>query len=353
MLWRVRTTLADRPGSLAELARRCGEQSVNILGLQIFPGVEGVTDELVLRSPRTWAADQVAGLVTQAGGAEVGVAPCTERALADGPTSYLHAVRTAALDPTTAEELLARLLGGEPGSPATPTSPLTPAGDVLEAAAGGRRVRVRRSTPFTPTEHARAAAFVEALADLVDQVPAVPVNARSGAGAGTAVRRPGVVVREATPADAVAVVLMHDRCSAESIYRHYSAPMARPDLRLARRLITGGSGALVAADGEAVVGLATVGAVAEGACELGLLVEDGRQRQGIGSRLLGAAVRRAAAAGASEAVLRGPVGSEAAVALVFASGMAARMRLDGDELVVTVPTRGVHPVGDGPAPVRR
>ena len=51
VLFRVRTTMSDRPGSLATLARHCGEQGVNILGLQIFPGVAGVTDELVLRAP--------------------------------------------------------------------------------------------------------------------------------------------------------------------------------------------------------------------------------------------------------------------------------------------------------------
>jgi hypothetical protein len=52
VLFRARTTLSDRPGSLATLARHCGQQGVNILGLQIFPGVEGVTDELVLRAIR-------------------------------------------------------------------------------------------------------------------------------------------------------------------------------------------------------------------------------------------------------------------------------------------------------------
>ena len=40
MLWRVRTTLPDRPGALAVLAQRCGAAGVNILGLQIFPGIE-------------------------------------------------------------------------------------------------------------------------------------------------------------------------------------------------------------------------------------------------------------------------------------------------------------------------
>jgi hypothetical protein len=45
MLWKVRATLAERPGSLAELARSCGEAGVNILGLQIFPGIGSVTDD--------------------------------------------------------------------------------------------------------------------------------------------------------------------------------------------------------------------------------------------------------------------------------------------------------------------
>ena len=73
MLWRVRTTLADRPGALAALARHCGERSVNILGLQIFPGVEGVTDELVLSSPAGWTLAEVAALVESAGGTAVSV----------------------------------------------------------------------------------------------------------------------------------------------------------------------------------------------------------------------------------------------------------------------------------------
>ena len=54
MLWRVRTSMPDRPGALAVLAQNCGAAGVNILGLQIFPGVEAVTDELVLRTPEGW-----------------------------------------------------------------------------------------------------------------------------------------------------------------------------------------------------------------------------------------------------------------------------------------------------------
>jgi hypothetical protein len=83
MLWRVRTTLSDRPGSLATLALHCGEQGVNILGLQIFPGVEGVTEELVLRAPDTWGRHDRSGRLPGPGPdpglSEPPGAPCAER----------------------------------------------------------------------------------------------------------------------------------------------------------------------------------------------------------------------------------------------------------------------------------
>ena len=68
MLWRVRTTLPDRPGSLAVLAQHCGEAGVNILGLQIFPGVDSVTDELVIRTPEDWGVAEIAELIERASG---------------------------------------------------------------------------------------------------------------------------------------------------------------------------------------------------------------------------------------------------------------------------------------------
>ena len=108
MLFRARTTLSDRPGSLATLARHCGEQGVNILGLQIFPGVEGVTDELVLRAPGTWGLGDVAELIEGAGGTRVTVGSCTEHALVDGPIQYLHGLRRLAHDPHTLAEVLGR-----------------------------------------------------------------------------------------------------------------------------------------------------------------------------------------------------------------------------------------------------
>ena len=59
MLWRARLTLPDRPGALATLASECGAAGVNILGLQVFPGIESVTDELVLEVPHGWEVDDI------------------------------------------------------------------------------------------------------------------------------------------------------------------------------------------------------------------------------------------------------------------------------------------------------
>lgn len=348
MLWRVRATLADRPGALATLAQHCGARDVNILALQIFPGVDGVTDELVLRAPDGWALSDVAALVEAAGGTEVSVGACTEQALVDGPTRYLTAVRQVLHGAERPATVLARLLDGHPVEIGAPAARLTAVQDTLVVGSAAERVEVRRTTPFTPTEHARAAAFVETLAELRERGPAGEV---------AAVASPAFVVgpvqvRSATTDDAAGLIAMHDRCSAETVLRHYAAPMARLDPRLARRMLVGGAGALVATAGDRVVGIASLGEVTDAGCEASLLVEDGWQRRGIGTRLLGAAARRAAGQGADDLVLRGPADSPAAVAMVFGSGLRARVRLSGDELLVTVSTRGLVPLAAVPTAAR-
>jgi hypothetical protein len=162
VLCRVRTTMADRPGSLASLAQRCGEQGVNILGLQIFPGIGGVTDELVLRAPDDWATADVETLVASAGGSDVTVDRCTEHALVDGPIQYLHALQRVAHDPGTVTEMLCRLLDADVSGVDTGSG-----FDTLTVDVAASRVTVRRAAPFTPTEHARAVAFAEVAAELV------------------------------------------------------------------------------------------------------------------------------------------------------------------------------------------
>ena len=166
MLWRVRTTLPDRPGALASLAAACGEAGVNILGLQIFPGVEAVTDELVLSTPDGWTEVEIAALVDQ----PISAAPCTEAALLDQPTRYVQAARAMLTNPASFPEVAARLFDAEAGA--------ADEQDVMSLLVGEIQVQVSRGAPFTATEHARGSALAELVSDVLARDHAVPTPGR-------------------------------------------------------------------------------------------------------------------------------------------------------------------------------
>lgn len=339
MLWRVRTTMSDRPGSLAALARCCGEQGVNILGLQIFPGLGGVTDELVLRTPDSWGADEVARLVDGAGGStHVTVTPCTEHALTDGPIQYLHALRRVSHDPAALVQVLTRLLDADPEPSTGRPAPEPDGRDRLVAEIGPLRVVLRRTEPFTPTEHARAVAFAEVAAELVhgEDASAAGDDAPGMATPETTDSTALPVIRLARFHDTAALTRMHLRCSSDALHRRYASPPARVDDRFARRLLMAGGGALVATVGEEVVGLASVSTCEAGVAEVSILVEDGWQRRGLGTRLLSAAARLARGQGALDVVLRSRSPNPALMSLAFGSGLRARIRLEGGTVVVSV-----------------
>ncbi len=157
MFFRVRASLTERPGALALLASRCGDAGLNILGLQLFPDLGRVTDELVVSAPEDWTAGAVAELVSGAGGDEVSVEPCTTHDLIDQPTRWLAAAQDVVADPTALPRLLERLLGPHPEK-------------------------------WSATEHSRAAAL-RSLADPVGRLPA-----DSGAEPVEYVESPGGVV---------------------------------------------------------------------------------------------------------------------------------------------------------------
>jgi GNAT superfamily N-acetyltransferase len=347
VLWRVRTTLSDRPGALAALTRTCGEQGLNILGLQIFPGLAGVTDELVLRTPDGWTGHAVARLLDDAGGRQVAVSPCTEHALTDGPVHYLHALRRVALDPAALTDVLGRLFDADP-RPAAAPAPVSADRDTMVVEIGPQRVVLRRREPFTATEHARATAFAEVAVELLhgEEAP-VPAYDPSSGPTPSASQRP--VIRLADFHDTSALMRMHLRCSADTVYRRYASPLARVDERFARRLLVSGGGALVATAGEEVVGIASISTCEAGVTEVSILVEDGWQRRGLGTRLLSGAARMARGQGAGEVVLRSRTHNPALMSLAFASGMRARIKLDGDTVVVTVGVDGLKPLTPVPA----
>lgn len=296
MLWRVRTTLPDRPGALALLAEQCGLADVNILGLQIFPGVEAVTDELVLRTPDDWGPAQIGRLVESSGGADVVAMPCSEDALADQATLYVQAARAVLERPMTFPDVVGRLfdarLESVDGSPASD--------DVMEMTVGDVEVQVRRAAAFTATEHTRGAAMAALVSDVLRRAE-LPGDASEG----NARRQGGGT----TPAYGI---------EGDSV-------AARID--------------------DVVVGRATLQAAEEpGVHAIGLGVDPAWQRRGIGSRLLVDVARLALAKGADEIVLTTRSDNPAVLPMVLAAGLRGRIRMGGDQLTVRIPLRDLKPL---------
>jgi ribosomal protein S18 acetylase RimI-like enzyme len=306
MLWRVRTTLPDRPGSLAVLARNCGAQGVNILGLQIFPTVDGVTDELVLRTPAGWRLAEIAQLVEDSGGVSVSGAECTEQALVDQPTRFVQAARMILDQPARFPEVVAHLFDAE----ADPVEGnLAPVQDVMEMSVGDIAIHVRRTAPFTATEQARGAAMAGLVGDVLE--------------------RQSLVDR-----------LADDALTPGPSRRVGSQPT--PDYRV------DDDGVAASVEG-AVVGIAMIrsegsGMVEPGARAVSLRVDPAWQRRGIGTRLLNDVARVAAGRGIQEIVLTTRADNEAVLPMVLAAGLRGRIRLAAEVLTVCIPVRELKPL---------
>jgi ribosomal protein S18 acetylase RimI-like enzyme len=278
------------------LAATCGEAGVNILGLQIFPGVESVTDELVLSTPDDWTPADLADLVGRSGGLSVSAGPCTEAALSDQPTRYVQAARTILAQPSSFPEVVARLFDAEsdPGAGADGTL------DVMDMSVGDVQVQVRRSAPFTATEHARGSAMADLVTDVIertrDSAMAPSMSRRVGGGA-----TPEYVVAE----DSVSAMI----------------------------------------DGVAV-GLAVVRPETDdlGARPVTLRVDPAWQRRGIGTRLLVDISRLANGLGADEILLTTRSDNQAILPMVMAAGLRGRIRMAADTLTVRVPVRDLKPL---------
>lgn len=294
MLWQIRTTLPDRPGSLAVLAAACGRAGVNVLGLQVFPGVEAVTDELVISTPDDWAEADVVDLVSRSGGESVSSRPCTEAALADQPVRYVQAARTILAQPASFPEVVARLFdaGADPAAGREL--------DVMEMTVGDVQMQVRRAAPFTATEHARGAALADLVTDVIERgrdSALVPSGSRR-TGGGTS---PEYVV--------------------------------------------GGDSVSATVEG-VVVGVAVVRPPAEepGVRPVSLRVDPAWRRRGIGTRLLVDVSRLATALGAVEIVLSTRSDNRAILPMVMAAGLRGRIRMAADTLTVRVSVRDLKPL---------
>ncbi|MFF7009473.1 GNAT family N-acetyltransferase [Streptomyces fimicarius] len=324
VLWRMRTTVRDAPGSLAALCVALSGLRVDILTLQTHPLAQGTVDEFLLRAPVSLPAQELSREIAAAGGASTWIERADAHDLVDTPTRVLSLATRTALDAAELPLALRQLLGrctihSLPAVSVTgrATGQSAPVEGVLEETvmrlrdpSGGVIVVERPYLPFTPTEFARARALVELDARLGPRVP-------RSEDVLTLPEGNEITVRRADRGDLAAARAMHNRCSQRTLGLRYHGPVKDADRyldhllspRFGRTLaVQTASGKLVALghllwDGDET--------------EVALLVEDDWQRRGIGSELLGRLVALAVEAGCD---------SVYAVTQSHNTGMVAAMR---------------------------
>jgi hypothetical protein len=176
-LWRARTVLKDRPGSLQKITQALARLDTNILSIHVHPVAGGVLDEFVLSAPAGLGESQLLRALRDGGGTEPHVWPTTALAMADGQTGALSlAARIAAnIDelPLAVAELLRARIGAEPADPAAEARTGQDRDGTLlriPTAWHGPITFSRPGEPFTPAESARAHRLAE-LAEILAHRP--------------------------------------------------------------------------------------------------------------------------------------------------------------------------------------
>lgn len=188
-LWRARTVLKDRPGSLQKLTQSLARLDTNILSIHVHPVHGGVLDEFVLSAPGDLREAELLKALRDGGGGDPRVWPTTALAMADGQTGALSlAARIAANPeelPLAVAELLRARIEPVPDSDSGARAAAAgrqPAGSACPAPADGTVLRIptawhgpitfsRAGEPFTPAESARAHRLAE-LAEILAHRPA-------------------------------------------------------------------------------------------------------------------------------------------------------------------------------------
>jgi GNAT superfamily N-acetyltransferase len=162
-----------------------------------------------------------------------------------------------------------------------------------------------------------------------------------------------VELRTGTTDDTVLLLAMHARCSAHTLRRRYHTPRPRITAAFARELLEPEDGtSVVAMAGPDLVG---IGVLADGddGPELGVLVEDGYQRRGLGTRLVHHLVREAADRSLPSVRCVVLPGNDAALPTLLRAGLRVHVAAGADGArICTVPVAVSRPVGRGRKPAR-
>lgn len=171
-LWRARTLLQDRPGSLQRITAALARLDTNILSIHVHPVPAGVLDEFVLSVPGDVGERELLAALHDGGGSSPHAWPTTALAMADGQTRALSLAARIAATPDELPLAVAELLHAR----------IVPPSDAgFKASDDGTHLRIptawhgpitfsRPDEPFTPAESARAHRLAE-LAEILSHRP--------------------------------------------------------------------------------------------------------------------------------------------------------------------------------------
>ncbi|WP_248869615.1 GNAT family N-acetyltransferase [Streptomyces sp. HNA39] len=342
VLWRMRTTVRDAPGSLAALCLVIARFRIDILTLQTHPLAEGTVDEFLLRAPASLPSQELTGQIEAAGGTATWIERADTHDLVDTPTRVLSLATRTALDAAELPLALRQLLGrctihSLPAVSVTgrPTGQSAPVEGVLEETVmrlrdpSGGVISVERAyLPFTPTEFARARALVELDARLGPRVP-------RSTDILTLPEGNEITVRRADRSDLAAARAMHDRCSPDTLGLRYHGPVSDAD-RYLNHLLSPRFGRTLAVQTASGKLVALGHLLWDGdETEVALLVEDDWQRRGIGSELLGRLVQLAEEAGCDSVYAVTQSRNTGMVAAMRALGLPLDYQIEEGTLVIT------------------
>ncbi|MFG3140390.1 GNAT family N-acetyltransferase [Streptomyces sp. NPDC048211] len=342
VLWRMRTTVRDAPGSLAALCIVLAGHRIDILTLQTHPLADGTVDEFLLRAPATLPAPQLTRAISEAGGSSTWIERADAHDLVDAPTRVLGLATRTALDAAELPLALRQLLGrctihSLPAVSITgrATGDSAPVEGVLEETvmrlrdpSGGVITVERPYLPFTPTEFARARALVELDARLGPRVPRSEHVLTLPEGN-------AITVRRADRDDLEAARAMHDRCSEQTLRLRYHGPVRDAD-RYLDHLLSPRFGRTLAVQTASGRTVALGHLLWDGdETEVALLVEDDWQRRGIGSELLGRLVALAVEAGCESVYAVTQASNTGMVAAMRALSLPLDYQIEEGTLVIT------------------
>lgn len=310
--------MQDTPGQLARLTGGLAALQGNIRTVHVHPTADGAVDEVLLHLPANVSRRRLVRAAIDAGGRDVSAQRADVRALDDVPTRALTLAINLLNGNTELARALRAVLGGvdvrwqeEPDADQQ-VDGFADEVMCLSAPGGGVFVLKRPGSAFTPAEFARA----RAMTDL-----ALACHARGHHESDrVSIARTELTIRVADREDLAAVLDLHQRCSAATRFWRYSS--SGPSGRGLLRLLTPALGHTLAVldPAGAIIAMGNVTYDGDDG-ELGLLVRDDWQRNGVGMLLAQRLVDQADALGIGTLVAQTHVENTAIARVLQLAGM--------------------------------